>query len=134
MLIALGIVFFLNGKLCPNNSLVNLEDIGKGNKALLCLTNNTSCCESTSAVGWYGPGEMEAPIMAEMNNITSLYTSRGPSVIRLNKINGATDSSGVFHCRIPDAGGNDQTIYIGIYLNGRGGTCLILQLVIHFIL
>ena len=127
MLIALGIVFFLNGKLYPNNSLVNLEDIGEGNKALLCLTNNISCCENTSTVGWYGPGEMPTSIVAEMNNTTGLYTSRGPSVIRLNKINGATDSSGVFNCRIPDADGNDQTIYIGVYLNEGGGAgCLIL--------
>ena len=119
----LGIGFFLNGKFYANNSLVNLEEIGEGNKALLCLTSNTSCCESTSTVGWYSPA---MSIMAEMNNTTGFYTSRGPSVIRLEKINGTTGSSGIFHCRIPDADGNDQTIYIGIYRNERGGTCSVL--------
>ena len=115
--------FFLKGNLYPNNSLVNLDEIGKGTEALFCLTNNISCCENPSQGDWFGPTENLIRIMAEMENtIDDFYTSRGPSVIYLNKV--ATGSSqtqsGVFYCRVPDADGNNRTIYIGIYNNEEG--------------
>ena len=110
--------FFLNGNLYPNNSLVNLDIIGKGTKALFCLTNNISCCERASEAGWFGPTEVR--IMAEMENTISFYTSRGPSAIHLNKVATGSSQTGIFHCRIPDADGNEKIIYIGIYNNEEG--------------
>ena len=108
--------FFLNGNPYPNNSLVDLDEIGSGTKALFCLTNNTNCCENPSQEDWFGPTEMS--IVAEMEN-TGFYISRGPSAIHLNKANGSFQT-GIFYCRIPDADGNEKTIYIGIYKNGEG--------------
>ena len=99
---------------------MSLEEIGEGNKALLCLTNSTSCCESTSQGGWFSPGPMATLITADMNDTTSFYTHRDTSVIQLNKVNEVTSSSGVFHCRIPAADGSEKIIYTGIYPNGDG--------------
>ena len=47
--------FSLNGTTYQNNSCVALEDIGKGNNALLCVTNQTACCNQPYT-GKNGPG------------------------------------------------------------------------------
>ena len=110
--------FFLNGNLYPNNSLVDLDEIGSGTEALFCLTNNINCCENPSQGDWFGPREN----LKEMETIDDFYTSRGRSAIYLNKVatNSSQTQSGVFYCRIPDADGNNRTIYIGIYNNEEG--------------
>ena len=100
-----------------------LEEIGEGDNALLCLTNTSSCCIETSEGEWYDPDNMK--ILDSMDNNTDFYTSRGPSLVRLNKINDVP-ISGVFHCKIPDAQGTNQTIYIGICSNGSGNTCMLI--------
>jgi hypothetical protein len=104
--------FFLNGNLYPNNSLVDLEEIGEANKALFCLTNNINCCDSVSQGGWFSPGATSTPILG---STIGFYTSRGPSAIHLNNKATGSSQTGVFHCRIPDTDGNERTIYIGIY-------------------
>ena len=40
----LGAYFELNRKVYPNNSSIPLIDIGKGDSALLCNTDNKECC------------------------------------------------------------------------------------------
>jgi hypothetical protein len=106
--------FFLNGNLYPNNSLVDFEEIGEANKTLFCLTNNTNCCDSVSQGGWFSPGATATPILGKMESTTDFYTSRGPSAIHLNSATGSFQP-GIFHCRVPDADGDERTIYIGIY-------------------
>ena len=55
-----------------------------------------------------------------MDDPIGFYTSRGPSVVQLNKISEGTNTFGVFHCTIPVADGNKKNIYIGIYSSGEG--------------
>ena len=102
---------------------MTLEEIGEGDNSLLCLTNKSSCCSETSEGEWYGPYNMK--ILDNMDSNADFYTSRGPSLVRLNKVNDKP-LSGVFHCKIPDAQGINQTIYIGIYSNGSGNTCMLI--------
>ena len=102
---------------------MTLEEIGEGDNSLLCLTNKSSCCSETSEGEWYGPDNMK--ILDSIDNNTDFYTTRGPSLVRLNKINDV-HISGVFHCKIPDAQGTNQTIYIGIYSIGSGNTCTLI--------
>ena len=113
--------FFLNGNLYPNNSLVNLEEIGEASKALFCLTNNINCCTNGSQGDWYNPEDNTIPITAIRDNSISVYISKGPSHIHLNNINITNSKSGIYHCKIPDSNGTDQRIYIGIYGNEEGG-------------
>jgi hypothetical protein len=113
--------FFLNGKLYPNNYLVNLEEIGEANKALVCLTNRIECCTNGSQGDWYNPEDMIMPITTTKDDSTNFYTSRGPSHIRLNKNNVNNSIFGIYYCEIPDSSGTDQRIYIGIYGNEQGG-------------
>ena len=92
-IILIGIGFFLNGQLYSNNSIVILEEIGEEKKALLCLTNNISCC-NVSQGDWYSPDDVKVTArMTIDDNATGFYTSRGPSFISQNKITG---TSGIF--------------------------------------
>ena len=66
---AVDVWFSLRNTTYQNNSIVFLEDIGEGDGALLCVTNQTACCrppytdENGSAVGNWS------------YNVTSLCTS-----------------------------------------------------------
>ena len=43
------------GNTTYQNSCVALEDIGKGDDALLCMTNLTPCCQSPNEGKWFFP-------------------------------------------------------------------------------
>ena len=122
--------FALNGTIYQNNSLVALEDIGEGDDALLCVTNNTMCCGRAQSPGqgilgdWFYPNGTRVPNrliyygyyyrQAYYNtHIWEFYRNRGPSVVRLNRRRGGVN--GIYRCVIPDTAGVDQTIYIGVY-------------------
>ena len=96
---------------------MDLDEVGSGTKALFCLTNNTNCCENPSQGDWFGPLATKIPNMTKME---SFYTSRGPSAVHLNKAATGSSHTGVFHCRISDADGNEKIIYIAIYNNEDG--------------
>jgi hypothetical protein len=114
------VIFFLNGTIHANNTIVDVNDIGGTNyEALLCLTNASNCCGGNrgNQGEWYLPSGVPA-------NTDSIYfnRNRGPSVLRL--ISPLDDNlfadGGVFHCEIPDASGFNQSAYIGIYPSGTG--------------
>ena len=113
-----GFRFSLSGTTYQNNSLVTLGDIGEGDNALLCLTDQTACCrppytDSTgrSAIGnWFLPNGTRIP---PSGNKWDFHITRGRSIVRLQRRRGGEE--GIYHCAIPDAMNVDQTIYIGVY-------------------
>ena len=115
----------LRGVHYPNNSEVLLTDIGEGDNALLCLTDNTQCCRgSDNPFGvflgqWYFPNG-STPRGSPSGN--SIYRTRGPSVVRLNRRNNATSPTGLYRCEIPDASGTTQTLFVNLTL----GTVIII--------
>ena len=113
-------VFLLRGRLYGNNSIVNLNEIGHDNEALLCLTNYTDCCSGDSSAErlghWYLPNST-IPVNARS---VDFYRNRGLSAVRLHRHNDSTMLSGIFRCEIPDANRVNQTIYIGIYMQRDG--------------
>ena len=130
----LGNVWFsLGGTTYHNNSLVTLEDIGEGDAALLCVTDNTSCCRppytqnlSQSAIGnWYFPNGTRVPSSGAQ---WDLHRTRGNMVVLLHRRRGGED--GVFHCVVPDKEGNEQTTYIGVY-TGSVGKCMTMKMLVY---
>ena len=114
--------FSLNGTIYRNNSLVNLEGIGEGDDALLCITNLTACCrpphtgEVRSAIGnWFFPNGSRVP---SSGNQWDFHRTRGQMVIHMHRRRGGED--GVYHCVIPDAEDVTQSIYIGVYSASTG--------------
>ena len=108
--------FSLRGTTYQNNSLVTLEDIGVGDNALLCMTDNTACCGRAQVPGqgilggWYYPNGTQ---VVNMGDGWEFYRNRGQSVVRLHRRRGGVP--GIYRCVIPDTAGVNQTIYIEVY-------------------
>ena len=108
--------FSLNGTTYQNNSIVALEDIGEGDDALLCVTNQITCC----GLGfmwlytntWFFPNGTGVP------SIGDFYRSRGQMSVHLNRRRGGVE--GIFRCEILDSMNVIQTIYIGVYIASTG--------------
>ena len=95
----------------PNNSAIQIIEIGEGDNALFCKTNNENCCGiPPNRFGeFYYPIGDQVPIKKEQRNF---YRNRGEQVIRLNRREGVTSPTGQYRCEIPDADGVMQNIYI----------------------
>ena len=99
-----------------------LEDIGEGDDALSCMTNQTACCrppytgENRSAIGnWFFPNGTRVPSSGSQ---WDFYRNRGQMVVLLNRRRGGVE--GIYRCEIPDAMNVSQTIYIGVYSASTG--------------
>ena len=105
-----------------NNSNVTLEDIGEGDDALLCITNQTACCrppytgDMRLALGnWFFPNGTRVP---SSGNQWDFHRTRGQMVVLLHRRRGGEE--GVYRCEIPDAMNVNQTVYIGVYSASTG--------------
>ena len=115
--------FTLKGAILSNNSLVTSDDIGEGEDALRCMTDNTSCCRppytqnlGQSALGnWFFPNGTRVPSSDKQSDF---HRTRGDMAVLLHRRRGGED--GVYYCVVPDKEGNDQTTYIGVYTAGTG--------------
>ena len=114
LLFAGDVWFSLNGTTYQNNSLVNLEDIGDGDAALLCMTNLTGVNESVRG-NWYFPNETG---VFSTHNDSEIYGTRSQMMLRLNRRKGGVE--GIYHCKIFDAMNVTQAIYIGVYNTSTG--------------
>ena len=107
--------FSLNGTTYQNNSCVALEDIGEGDDALLCVTNQTACCKYSALGNWFLPSG--ARVLAK-HIWSDFFRSRDQMVVRLNRRRGGEE--GIYRCKIPDSTNVIQTLYIGVYIVGTG--------------
>ena len=115
--------FTFNGVALNNNSLVTAEDIGEGDNALRCMTDNTSCCQRphTSSLGQQALGNWLFPNGTRVQSSGKrwdFHRTRGHMVVLLQRRRGGED--GVYRCVVPDKDGNDQSTYIGVYIEGAG--------------
>ena len=93
---------------------MNLEDIGDGDAALLCMTNLTGVNESVRG-NWYFPNETG---VFSTHNDSEIYGTRSQMMLRLNRRKGGVE--GIYHCKIFDAMNVTQAIYIGVYNTSTG--------------
>ena len=115
--------FSLRGITYQNNSRVSLEGIGEGDDALLCITNQTTCCsrpytgEMGPAIGnWFFPNGTEVPsevVNATLGTHWDFYRDRGEMVVSMHRRRGG--EHGIYRCEVPDAMNVTQAIYIGVY-------------------
>jgi hypothetical protein len=105
---------------------VTVTDIGNSffMSALFCLTPSLECCsdsETPNAASvtreWYLPDGR--PVTS---NNSPFIKSRVSSAVSLhrNRFSFNPAPAGVYRCEIPDASGNSQNIYVGIYRQGDG--------------
>ena len=115
-LLTAGLGFVLHKEAYSNGSTVLRTDIGEGDNALHCITNNTSCCNGAGRAGeFYFPDGTQVPISGN-DPTRTYYRNRGDGFIRLNRRpNGKT--TGKFRCEIPDANGVLVNLFIIILGN-----------------
>ena len=101
--------FELRGENLFNNSYIGRNQIGIGNNALKCVTNNTNCCSSPAVGNWTDETSGRA-VHQGASGATAIYVTRGDGVVSYNRITGG--SSGMWRCDIPDSSGVMQSIYI----------------------
>ena len=107
----LSVYFVLKSSVYLNNSVITLDEIGEGEDALICKTNNRDCCATPpNRVGeFFYPKGDAVPIRSRAEDF---YRNRGDGEIRLNRIVGSIAVSGRFSCAIPDASGMIQVAFI----------------------
>ena len=96
--------FTFKGAVLSNNSLVTLDDVGEGEDALRCMTDNISCCRppytqslSQSALGnWFFPNGTRVP---SSGTRWEFHRTRGDMAVLLHKRRGGVD--GVYYCKVP---------------------------------
>lgn len=113
-----GVYFLLNGVRMPynNHTSININDIGTGESALLCFTENTNCCGLPNRTGeWYYP---DGTLILSASHGFDLFRNRGSQIVRLNRRNNAQSPTGRYCCEVPDADQVMQIICINI-LNGK---------------
>ena len=93
------ITLSLKGVTIPNDSYVDIDDIGEGNNALLC-----QCCGSSgdSTVGeWYFPSGDRVQTLrnASIKSNSYFYRNRGIQKVRLNRVS-LPPERGRFRCEV----------------------------------
>ena len=113
----------------PNNSVLNIEAVGEGERSLICRTDKRPCCRSLyyNRVGeWYYPDGHKVPI--ERIGETFYRNRNDEGEVRLNQRAGDhyttyPNAIGVFCCVLPDANDMNHTLCIGLLpRDGVGGT------------
>ena len=122
-------MLFLNGRIIPNNTILDINEVGEGDQALLCLTNLTSCCRRpdtinmTGAIGnWlYSNGENIPNFNTTQQSmgLGRFYGNRGMSMVRLNHLRTGVRplevEEGLLQCSIPDDNDDFQDLFVGVY-------------------
>ena len=111
-----GVNLLWQGVQYPNNSLLNIEVIGEGERSLACQTNRTPCCGTPPyRIGeWYYPNGSAVPIL---DAGAPFYRDRTDQrLVRLHRRSphDATDPTGLFCCELPDASNTNHTFCIGL--------------------
>ena len=94
---------------------MDIDDIGVGDTALLCYTNNTNCCTNKEGE-WYFPNMTQVKSKGDnraYGSVDFFYRNRHKQVVRLHRYRNATET-GHYYCEIPDSNSKNQTLYVNI--------------------
>ena len=97
---------------------MTLGNIGEGDNALLCVTDQPACCRppytdplgSRTIGNWFLPNGTRVPSSGSQ---WDFHRTRGGMVLLLHRRRGGVE--GIYSCVVPDATNVTQTIYIGVY-------------------
>ena len=119
----------------PNNSIVTITDIGVGDNALFCLTNNSRCCRNRYGIAsgeWFLPGR-SSPIDGggESSSTVNFSRSRRRSGVILNRRNNAIGPEGLYRCDVIDKQNTLQSLYVGVTQSRYNNHFLFLMSIIN---
>ena len=124
-----GVFLSLRGAHVPNNSNVDVNEIGAGGsggasdaEGLLCLTDKVDCCGATQVSGGDTLGQWIFPngtvVEGRSANVGAgrmdfFFRNRFQSVVRLLRV-GHPIETGVFRCEVPNVNHVNQTLYVNV--------------------
>ncbi len=116
---------YLNGVAYPNNSIVDLSEIGLDDNSLVCYTDLITCCRGEDSPIGGALGDWRLPINSAaiskgISNANMFSRNRNKQALLLHRGINVSEPSGIFICDIPDANMQDQQAYFGIYKMGEG--------------
>ncbi len=102
----------------PNNSNLNVEDIGEGDHALACQTDRRPCCGTTpNRFGeWYYPNGSRVPTEGLGAAFYRNRSDEGLVLLHRQNYPGIASFTGLFCCVLPDATDVNQTLCVGLQL------------------
>lgn len=106
-----GSVFMHNNMELSNNSVVLREEIGEGDKALICQTLSDAECGSSALPAMFFPNKTE---VLPAGNGRTMYSTTGTGQVRLNRKPEDKSPLGLYYCQIPDSEGNTQKMFVKI--------------------
>ena len=89
-----------------------MDDIGQGSQRIICFTSEMDCCSSTDLGRWVLPNDMVVP---ESSSGEDIFVARGSSIVGFTRLGDTDVESGLLRCEIPDAEGQTQRLYVGVY-------------------
>jgi hypothetical protein len=104
-------MFMHNSMELSNNSVVLREEIGEGEKALICQTLSDVQCGSSESLAIFFPNSTE---VLPAGNGRTVYSTTGDGQVRLNRKLEDDSPLGSYYCQIPDSVGNIQKMFIRI--------------------
>ena len=127
-IILAGVRLLWQGVQYPNNSLLNIEFIGEGERALACQTDKRPCCGTLPyRFGeWYYPNGSRVPIEGEGRFLYRNRNDEGLVLLHQRYYSVTTNYTGLYCCVLPDAIDTmPHTLCIGLlprnnlYVGGR---------------
>ena len=94
-----------------NNSVVLREEIGEGEKALICQTLSDAQCGSSASPEMFFPNKTE---VSSADSGHTVYSITGDGQIRLNRKPEDKSPLGSYYCQIRDSEGNKQKMFVRI--------------------
>ena len=122
---AAGVYLSLNGVAIPNDGYVIASDIGEDDNGLYCNTDRSDCCgRADHPNGTIVQGEWYYPNGSQVQSFTHevaldptrsfFYRNRFTQAVRLNRDTGNPQERGRFRCEVPNADGDNVTMYVNI--------------------
>ena len=101
---------------------MNISRIGAtGDTALLCHTDRPPDDNGHSGGGWFGPDGTK--VHHANNDVPGFRRRRNSMIVRLYRDTATgPPAEGIYSCQVKDAANVLQTVYVGLYNGGGGGT------------
>ena len=118
---------WLRGESLPNNSYVNLSDVGDENEGVQCRTDLKTCCSITESNhhrgDWIFPDRSPLPFSNEPNS-NMIFQARTDMRVDMRRRVGSSDPPppGIYSCSISvSPNGSTEELFVGLYLPDSGG-------------
>ena len=101
-----------DGGVLANSSQIVRGQVAEDEDGITCTSESVDCCsDAGTSIGWFSPSG--DAVHEGLDGADTLYVTRGPGFVRLNRITGGT--SALYWCDVPDYSGALQRFYVGLY-------------------